>query len=181
MEPVITDIRNGSVRAFKRLFDDYYPILCLYAQRYIADPEPCKDIAQEVLLTCWERRADFYELHRLKSFLYTATRNRCLNVLKHDAYIDGNYDQANHTNDYEIEDEIIRQETFLAVRKAVAGLPPQMQRVIRLSLMGKHNHEIAATLGIAEGTVHSLKKTAYRKLRAALGEHFILLILLTLR
>lgn len=177
MDQVITDIRNGNISAFKRLFEDYYPILCVYAQHYIADPEPCKDIAQEVLLTCWERRTDFNELQRLKSFLYTATKNRCLNMLKHDAYIDGNYDQTIHTNDYEIEDEIIRQETFLLVRKAVADLPTQMQRIIRLSLQGKRNQEIARMLGISEGTVHSLKKTAYKKLRTALKEHFILLLL----
>ena len=41
--------------------------------------------------------------------------------------------------------------------------------------------EIAQTLGISEGTVHSLKKTAYRKLRASLREHFALLLLVTLK
>ncbi len=180
MDQLITDIRNGNIRAFKQLFEDYYPILCVYAQRFIADPEPCKDIAQEVLLTYWERRKDFCEIHQLKSFLYMATKNRCLNVLKHDAYIDNNFDQASRMSDYEIEEEIIRQETFLLVRKAVSGLPTQMQRIIRLSLMGKHNHEIAQILHISEGTVHSLKKTAYKKLRDALREHLILLLLIHL-
>lgn len=181
MDPLITDIRNGNIRAFKQLFEDYYPILCVYAQRYIADPEPCKDIAQEVLLSCWEHRNGFDDIHRLKGFLYTAARNRCVNMLKHDAYIDDNFDQTNHTDTYELEDEIIRQETFLLVRRAVAELPVQMGRIIRLSLMGKRNQEIAQTLGISEGTVHSLKKTAYRKLRASLREHFALLLLVTLK
>ena len=72
----------------------------------------------------------------------------------------------------------MRQETFLLVRKAIATLPPQMQRIVKLYMAGKHNQEIAEILQISEGTVHSLKKTAYKKLRAILKEEFFLLIIL---
>ena len=45
-------------------------------------------------------------------------------------------------------------------------------------MCGKKNSEIAAELSIAEGTVHALKKAAYKKLRKKLKEHFYLLFLL---
>ena len=71
---------------------------------------------------------------------------------------------------------MIRQETWLLVRKAVGTLPAQMRRVIELTMEGNKNAEIASELGIAEGTVHALKKTAYKKLREQLKDHFYLLL-----
>ena len=61
-------------------------------------------------------------------------------------------------------------------RKAVDALPHQMRRIIELAMAGKRNAEIAVELAIAEGTVHTLKKTAYKKLRDHLKQHFYLLL-----
>ncbi len=180
MNTIIEDIRNDNKNSFKQLFKDYYPILCIFANKYIFDQEASKDIAQEVLLTYWERRKDFNDLYKVKSFLYTATRNRCLNYLKHEQIINEESYSPESLLEFEnkIEDEIIRQETYLLVRKAVEELPSQMKRIIKLSICGKKNSEIAAELAISEGTVHALKKTAYKKLRKKLKQHFYLLFLL---
>ncbi|MEI3154791.1 MAG: LuxR C-terminal-related transcriptional regulator [Odoribacter sp.] len=62
----------------------------------------------------------------------------------------------------------------MLVRKAVDALPCQMRRIIELAMAGKRNAEIAVELAIAEGTVHTLKKTAYKKLRDHMKQHFYL-------
>ena len=74
------------------------------------------------------------------------------------------------------EEQVIEQETYLLVRNAVDKLPPQMRRIIRYALDGMSNPQIAKEMGIGEGSVKSLKQTAYRKLRAQLKEHFYLLL-----
>jgi len=48
IENIIADIKRGNKQAFKKLFDDYYPILCAFSNHYIEDKEVCKDIAQDV-------------------------------------------------------------------------------------------------------------------------------------
>ena len=74
---------------------------------------------------------------------------------------------------------IIEQETFHMVRKAVEELPTQMRNIILYSMKGLKNHEIADKLQISEGTVHTLKKIAYRKLRENLkGISYTLLLFL---
>ena len=74
---------------------------------------------------------------------------------------------------------IIEQETFHMVRKAVEELPTQMRNIILYSMKGLKNHEIADKLQISEGTVHTLKKFAYRKLRESLkGINYTLLLFL---
>ena len=160
IENIIADIRRGNKQAFKKLFDDYYPILCVFASHYIEDKEVCKDIAQDVLLAYWERKEDFDDILKVKSFLYPNFSGQ--------EEIDSGFEAA-----------IIEQETFHMVRKAVEELPTQMRNIILYSMKGLKNHEIADKLQISEGTVHTLKKFAYRKLRESLkGINYTLLLFL---
>ena len=175
---IVSDIKRGSLPAFKEFFDDYYIMLCVFAARYLKDDEQCKDVAQEALAGYWERREDFDDIYKVKGYLYTVTRNSCLNILRH-AKVSQDY-QKNYEDELEsesaFEDHVIEQETYLLVRKAVGALPVQMRKIIELAMQGKKNAEIAAELSISEGTVHTLKKTAYKKLRDRLQEHFYLLL-----
>lgn len=165
--------------AFRELFEDYYPILCVFAMKYIRDEEQCKDVAQETLLTYWQNREDFKDIFKVKGYLYTVARNRCLNMIKR-GHVDEHYvEEALRESEAYFEDEVVRQETYLLVRKAVEALPTQMRRIIELAMQGKKNAEIAAELSIAEGTVHALKKTAYKKLREQLKEYFYFLLFFT--
>ncbi len=176
MNDLIEDIKGGNKAAFRELFEDYYPVLCVFAMRYLHDEEQSKDIAQETLLTYWQKRADFEDILKVKGYLYMVARNRCLNVLKR-VRVDEHYlRELTLEPDFIFEDEVVRQETYLLVRKAVDALPCQMRRIIELAMAGKRNAEIAVELAIAEGTVHTLKKTAYKKLRDHLKQHFYLLL-----
>lgn len=177
MHNIISDIRGGDRQAFKELFEDYYPILCVFTLKYIKDEEQCKDIAQEVLLSYWQNRENFEDIYKVKGYLYTVARNRCLNVIKHE-HVDLAYTQGVQGSEPDVffDDHIIRQETYMLVRKAVHALPSQMRKIIEYSMQGLKNSEIAAELAIAEGTVHALKKSAYKKLREQLQEHFYLLL-----
>ena len=159
MNGLIEDIKQGDRAAFRELFEDYYPILCVFAMKYIRDEEQCKDVAQETLLTYWQNRADFEDIFKVKGYLYRVARNRCLNMIRREQV-----------------DEHFVKEAYLLVRKAVGALPVQMRKIIELAMQGKKNAEIAAELSISEGTVHTLKKTAYKKLRDRLQEHFYLLL-----
>ena len=176
---IVTEIKNGSRTAFKELFYDYYPTLCVFASRYVPDPDVCKDIAQESLLSYWERREKFDDLLKVKGFLYTVVHNLCLNHLKHESFNVADYIYS-ETEPFEFRETLIEQETYHLIHQAVDSLPAQMKRIILLSMQGKKNQEIAAELGIAEGTVHKLKKIAYRKLREQLSGVSLSLLLLIL-
>lgn len=178
IENIITEIKRGNKQAFKELFDDYFPILCVFSTHYINDKEVCKDISQESLLAYWERKEDFNDILKVKSFLYTVTRNKCLNQLKH-AQLDLTDFPSQEESETDFEAAIIEQETFRLVRKSVEKLPAQMRNIIIYAMEGLKNHEIADKLQISEGTVHTLKKIAYRKLRESLkGITYTLLLFL---
>lgn len=177
MSNIARDIRDGNVAAFKELFEDYYPVLCVFASKYLSDGEACKDVAQETLVSYWEHRAEFDDIHQVRGYLYTVARNRCLNQLKREAVNAEAVETIRRESDEAFEENYLEQETYRLVREAVDALPPQMRSVIRLSMEGMTNPEIARRMGVTEGTVHATKKAAYRKLRDALKEHFYLLLL----
>ena len=101
-----------------------------------------------------------------------------MNYLKH-AQLDIPFFHGKEEYDNGFEAEIIEQETFRIVRKAVEELPTQMRNIILYSMKGLKNNEIADKLQISEGTVHKLKKIAYGKLRESLkGINYILCLFL---
>ncbi len=179
MQNIISDIKSGEVQAFREFFNDYYVVLCVFAARFLQNDEQCKDVAQEALMGYWEKREDFDELYKVKGYLYTVTRNRCLNILRHEKVGRECLDacEAKLESELAFENLVIEQETYLLVRKAVDALPPRMRTIIYGMLDGKKNACIAEEMGISEGTVKALKQTAYRKLREQLKEHFYLLLL----
>ena len=149
MNGLIEDIKQGDRAAFRELFEDYYPILCVFAMKYIRDEEQCKDVAQETLLTYWQNRADFEDIFKVKGYLYRVARNRCLNMIRREQVDEHFVKEALTESEAYFENEVIRQETYLLVRKAVGALPVQMRKIIELAMQGKKNAEIAAELSIS--------------------------------
>lgn len=178
MQDFTKAIIEGDQEVFKSLFEDYYPILCLFASRIVKDDEVSKDIAHEALLLYWEKRMNFDNTFKVKSFLYTVARNKSLNYLRHNSktnIINDQLEDMNALADY----TIIEQETLLMVRKCINDLPPQMQRIMKLHLSGMTNREIADFLGISEDTVKATKRVVYIKLRPQLEHQFYMLSILS--
>lgn len=176
---IVDKIKRGDIGAFKELFDSYFPILCCFAERFIKEKDICEDIAQEALLKYWENRNNFDNFYKVKGYLYTVTKNMSLNVIKKKSRSSdlSDEDEAIIVLESDINDSIIEHEVMLMVRKAVSDLPNRMREIINLSMIGAQNKDIAQTLGIAEGTVHSLKKQAYKKLKHVLGKNFFYILL----
>jgi RNA polymerase sigma-70 factor (ECF subfamily) len=178
MQDIVQEIGSGNRKAFREFFEDYYPVLCSFARKYLPDGERCRDVAQETLLAYWEERARFATIAEARGFLYTVARNTCFNLLKKERAAGRYLQSTGETYADDFEEKIMEHEIFLLLHKAVGSLPSRMREIIEYSLRGMRNSEIAREIGIAEGTLHTLKKIAYRKLREVMREHFYLLLLL---
>ena len=166
---------------FKKLFDGYYIALCLFAERYLDNSEDAADTVQEAFIKLWQRRRDFSNLYAVKSFLYTTIRNDSLNRLAHLKVVEKHRSRlAVKQSEEFFHDHVIEQERFRLFWAAVNALPDQTRKVMLLALDGKDNRGIAAALGIAEGTVHTHKKIAYKRLRKSLKDHLPILLLFRL-
>ncbi|MDR2413867.1 MAG: RNA polymerase sigma-70 factor [Odoribacteraceae bacterium] len=176
MQYLIPEIKKGNMNAFRGFFEKLYPVLCVFTSRYIKNREQCEDIAQEVLLLYWERRDRFDHLFQVKSFLFVSARNRSLNLIKREK-VNRDFLRDSHVgSDDFYEGNVIEQDTYLLVRQAIEELPPRARTVIKLAMDGLTNPEIAREMNISAETVHTLKKTAYRKLRERLQDLYVIFL-----
>lgn len=161
----------------KSLFDDFYIPLCLFAERYLDNAEMAEDIVQDCFIKLWQYRNKFEFRHQVKSFLYTSVRNGALNELEHQKVMNTYAGKLLEKNDEAFfRDHVIEEETYRLLMNAISKLPEQTRKVILLALEGLDNKSIALQLNIADGTVHTLKKIAYKRLREELKEYFYLII-----
>jgi len=99
--------------------------------------------------------------------LYKYVKNRSLNYLR-DQKSKKKHDLINLVSEVFFRDNLIEEETYQIVYKALKNLPPQGQNVIELSLDGLKNHEIGKQLKITVNTVKTIKLRAFRSLRSEL-------------
>ena len=163
---------------FHNIFKEYYAALCSFAFQYMEDADMSADIVQDVFAKLWQIRDDFFYLHQVKAFLYTAVRNHALNELEH-SKVAHEYEQKIIAKkaDAFFRDAIVEEETFRILSEAIEKLPTQMRAIMQLALEGKKNAEIAERLNVSPETVHTLKKVAYKKLRAFLTDYYYCLLL----
>ncbi|WP_200976042.1 RNA polymerase sigma-70 factor [Echinicola sp. 20G] len=166
---IIQKLKRGNVSAYRDIFDRYYSGLCHFAHKYLGDKDDSEDVVQEVFMVLWDKRNEFESLSTVKSFLYTVTKNKCINLISVSAnrkrILEGDYLFSQQF----FEENIIEEEMYRALYKAIEKLPKQSQRIVRLNLKGMKNQEIADQLGISLNTVKTLKKKAYTAIRSEMG------------
>ena len=125
-------------REFHNVFDKYYVALCLFANQYTEDEETSADIVQDSFAKLWQIRDDFFYLHQVKAFLYTAVRNKALNELEHSKVV---FEYAQKViekkKDSFFHDAVVEEETYRILAEAIDKLPDQMRAIMRLAMEGK--------------------------------------------
>lgn len=158
---LLQSLRESDERAFDYFFHRFYPLMLLFAKRFIPDADVAEEAVQDVFYKVWEKRGDFQEVNALKAFLYISTKNATLNQLsKHQSR--EKYQQAyamlNEQTDPPIIHEIIRAEVLASLSDAILTLPEQCQKIILLIFEEDEKPaDIAKKLNISISTVNSQK------------------------
>ncbi len=168
----MTQDNNISKGDLKRIFDTYYEVLVLYANRFLYPKDECEDLVQDVFVGLWEKENTFPDEISLKVYLYKTVRNKCYNVIKHNKvknkYAENIVQSLEDDNLFLkqiLEEEIVRQ-----LYHAIEVLPLRKKEIIKLSLKGLKNTEIAEELQIKLQTVKTLKSQSYKILREQFQE-----------
>ena len=186
---IIEQLKTGSERAYKFLYDQHYQILCHFASQYVKDDFLAETIVGDVIFHIWEIRESLEITTNIRSYLMTSVRNRCLDFLK------SQYNQKEQVmsspglqdfpvlnyikgDDYPL-GRLLEKELEGEIMKAISRLPEECRRVFRLSRFEeKKYNEIADELGISVNTVKYHIKHALALLHEDLGKYLTIAIAL---
>ncbi|RUT73372.1 RNA polymerase sigma factor [Ancylomarina longa] len=163
----IKEFNKGNRIAFNLLFKENYSNICSFASHFLSDNAQIEDFVQEAFVKLWEKRASFDHIGAVKSFLHIVVRNKCLNHIRDNKYtylLDKKDYEKIISEDFFLE-KVIEEEYYSKLNQFIQTLPPKTQQVLRLSMQGLTQREIADELGIEISTVKSHKKLAYRSIR----------------
>lgn len=174
---------NGDKPAFTSLYEQYHFRVFEFAERYLPTTEDAKDITADSFVKLWNERGTINSLDHLRAFLFTTTRNACIDFLRHDAIKNKKHADILLTLlDHQRENfhvEEVRAGLLELVFAELDKLPPKMKEIFLLSYKeGLKPAEIAVRLGISPKTVWNQKVNAVNLLKTALGHNTLLLALL---
>jgi RNA polymerase sigma-70 factor (ECF subfamily) len=172
---LVIELRHGNEIVFENLFKDYYERLCNYANTFIKDIDEAEEMVQGTFLSLWEKH-DSIDIHTsLKSYLYRAVHNNCLNRIKHYKVRDEHREEYLHYADIDYENtsqDILGKELEKQINSAIESLPPQCQTVFKLSRFENLTYnEIAEQLNISVKTIENHMIKALKILRERLKDY----------
>ncbi|MEN8118844.1 MAG: sigma-70 family RNA polymerase sigma factor [Bacteroidota bacterium] len=162
---------------FEAFFNEFFPSLTIFANRFLNDVDQAHDIVQESFIAVWEKKPKLSSVVDLRYYLYAVIRNKCVSYIRHQK-VKTNFQESfmQEQDVYFFDSALIEQEVFLLLNKAIKELAPQTQKIINLSLQGYSNNEISEDLDISINTTKTLKKRAYKKLRQQLKYYFYIFL-----
>ena len=148
---------------FDHLYLKYHPQLLRYALKFLDDEDDALDLVQEIFVAIWEKDVFKDDETKVIAYLYSATKNSCLNYLKHMAVV-RKYEQeaAFRLRQMEAihyqsgEKSLIEKEGVNQIENAINSLSDIYKEIIVLSrIEGLKNSEIAEQLNIPIRTVET--------------------------
>ena len=165
-------IKNGDLRVYESFFRKNYADIVRYAHKFVRDRLIAEEIAQEVFMYLWEKRKVINVQSSLKSYLYSATKNRSINYLKLEL---PKMQAQMNIGEFEIgiQSEYVEIDRSKYIEKAVKAaideLPKKCKEIFILSRnAGLTYDEIAEDLDLSKKTVENQMGIALKKLRDSL-------------
>jgi RNA polymerase sigma-70 factor (ECF subfamily) len=162
----------------RRIVDEHEDRLLRYAGRLLGDADRARDVVQEAFLKlCRQSPAELDG--KLTPWLYTVTRNRCVDLLRKEHPM-SSLTQAQPAAPpgsggpgvcVDPLEAVERDESASLAQRALGDLPPNQQEVVRLKFeQGLSYKQIAEVTGLTVTNVGYLLHTALKTLRGVMEQ-----------
>ena len=187
LQSLILSLQKGEKPAFEAVYTDFFGVIYHLSLQYLHDEKVAEEIVQDSFMKLWEIRETLNERFNIRNFLYTITKNNCLNylrnqrtALKHQEnlkYLEMqfNYEALEKMGSY-VEFEELR----LKIDQAIASLPDELRETFLLSRFDEMQYkEIAEKLSVSIKTVEARMTKSLKILRHELKDYLAVLWLIT--
>ena len=162
---LLAQVARGDHQAFQQFYRLYAPRVFRYALTLVRDQFLAEEVVQETMIAVWRGAKGFRGRSQVSTWVFGIARNQAWQVLR-----------RTPQNLSEPEEEVVvldgvgMVEEEERVRKALTKLPPIEREVVVLAFyQGLTYRDIAAILGVPEGTVKSRMYHARKRLRELLS------------
>src|SRR3954452_6894912 len=165
-ERLVSLARAGHERAFEAIVERYRGPLLRAARRVLPEAR-AEDALQQALIAAWTALQRGDEVRDLRAWLYRVVHNTALNQLRVSGYDYEELEDALRIADAG-DDELERRAVMRQTLASLAALPErQREALLRTSVIGYSQEEVARDLGISEGAIRQLVHRARVSMRAA--------------
>jgi RNA polymerase sigma-70 factor (ECF subfamily) len=175
-------LKAGDHAAYLEIYDRYKTVLQQHAWKKLGRAEDVQDLIQDLFTELWVKREVLTLTTGLANYLFTAIRNRALNLIykrrKEAPYLDSLQEFIREGN-YLIDLQIREKEFQELIQKEVDSLPPRMKEVFQLCREeGLSHKQIAERLGTSEHTIAKQMTNVLKILRKNLGPFYFIIFLI---
>ncbi len=189
IKTTIDGIKNRDLKVFEELFFTYHGRLVLFANKFLGDMQVSQDMVQDVFVNLWDKAEQLEIKESLKSYLFQAVKNVCLNHTRHlsvkrNAAVE--FENKFKAQESQLEENtsspyfsLIELELEDKINEVIERMPEKCKEVFKLSRFESlKNKEIAEKLNISVKMVEKHISKALAILRTDLAEYLGLLLIL---
>ena len=171
---IIEGLERRDKVVFDYVFNYYYSSLCAFSLQYINDRNSVEDLVQDFFVYIWMEFPRLKIKTSLKSYLFTAIKNRCFDYQKHHKIIEKyrtfilfSTENENDSTEHFFAESELRQ----AIQTSLGKLSPRCREIFEYSRFhGMTNQEISDKLDLSKRTVELQISNSLKVLRRELAE-----------
>jgi len=172
---LLEKLREDSIESFNTLYDKYWQTVYVSALKRLKNQHQAQDITQDIFANLWLRREE-QQIENLPAYLYSAVRNRVLNVFEREQRyipIEQLLFARPHPQNNPADTLILQNELQNRYESLVGSLPSQRKMIFRKYYEeGRSTQEIASQLSLSRKTVQNQLGRAASFLRTRLSQLF---------
>lgn len=162
MEDLLVKIGQGDMRALKSLYESMYSDVFAFTLSIVRDPAAAADLTQDTFLRVYGGASHYQSRGQGKTWILRISKNICLNYLKKQKRV---YAVEPERMEPLMGQEDADMETPMLLRDLMQELEAKDRALLMLHAKGYIHKEIAAIMGMPEGTVRWRYRKALKKLQ----------------
>ena len=140
LHTLILSLQKGEKAAYEEIYNDFFGVIYHLSLQYLHNEKISEEIVQDSFMKLWEIRDTLNEQFNIRNFLYTITKNNCLNYLRNQKIALRHQENIKYLEmqfNYEALEKLGNYLEFEALRKkidqAIAALPEEIRETFLLS------------------------------------------------